>query len=331
MLPALLFEAAWNLSRDAVRRTWLPSFVLAFPGVIATSGIVAGFLVFVAHTDWTIGLLVGAIVSATDPIAVVAVVRRLRAPEELRTVMELESLVNDGVAAALYTIVVAAVSGRNFGPAAAIGVFFLATLGGAAIGYALAQAGALILRERGRGWLHILVTVVLAYGAFALAQRLDLSGIIAVIVCAYVLGTQELTFVDVRMHAAVDRFWAVVAIAANIIVFAALAVTISLRHMMAHAAVAAAAVAAVALARVAVAGVALPLVTRIPKSWIVPLILAGMRGGLSLALALTLPATIAERAIVIDAVAAVVVVTMLVPLALLAPWLRRHPPASALR
>lgn len=329
VLPALLFEAAWNLSRESVRRTWFLSFMLAFPGVFVSALLIAAGMVFIGHLTWASALLFGAIVAATDPIAVVAIVRRLRAPDELRTTIEVESLVNDGVAAVLYTIMVANALGSRYGTGATLATFFLMTLGGGVIGYAFAQLAALALRRSHTAWLHALVTIALAYGAFALAQRMGLSGIIAAIVGAYVLGTQELTFVDVRMHAAVDRLWRVLALLANLIVFVSMGIAISLRDLAAHGAAAGVAVLTVVAVRIIVVGGLLPIVARVPKNWVGPLILAGMRGALSLALAMSLPASIPDRALIIDAVAAVVVATLLLPALFMAPWLRLHPPAAS--
>ena len=100
-LPALLFEAAWNLNAKAVRRHWVAITVLAGPGALLTAAIVAGALAIV-RVPFAAALLAGAILSATDPIAVVAVFRRLKVPSTLATIVECESLFNDAVAVALY-------------------------------------------------------------------------------------------------------------------------------------------------------------------------------------------------------------------------------------
>ncbi len=86
-LPVLLFEAAWNLNYKAIRRQWIAIATLAGPGVLLTASIVAGAL-SVVRVPFGPALLTGAILSATDPIAVVAVFRRLKVPKTLVTIVE---------------------------------------------------------------------------------------------------------------------------------------------------------------------------------------------------------------------------------------------------
>src|SRR5215469_14560271 len=105
-LPPLLFEAAWNLSFRAILRQWRAIATLAGPGVIVTALIVAGALSIVG-VDFGSALLMGAILSATDPISVIAIFRSIKAPKTLVTIVECESLFNDAVAVVLYRGVLA--------------------------------------------------------------------------------------------------------------------------------------------------------------------------------------------------------------------------------
>src|SRR5215469_12131221 len=108
-LPPLLFEAAWNLSYRAIARQWPAIVTLAGPGVLVTALIVAGALSIV-RVDFGSALLMGAILSATDPIAVIAIFRSLKTPKTLVTIVECESLFNDAVAVVLYRGVLAAIA-----------------------------------------------------------------------------------------------------------------------------------------------------------------------------------------------------------------------------
>jgi monovalent cation:H+ antiporter, CPA1 family len=108
-LPVLLFEAAWNLSYKAIARNWVAIATLAGPGVLLTALIVAGALAIV-RVPFGPALLTGAILCATDPIAVVAIFRRLKVPRTLVTIVECESLFNDAVAVALYRGVLVALA-----------------------------------------------------------------------------------------------------------------------------------------------------------------------------------------------------------------------------
>ncbi len=121
-LPALLFEAAWNLHVDSLRRMWRPIAVLAVPGVLVTASIIAGANALVGTLTFAPAFLLGAILSATDPVAVIATFRRVKVPVDLATLVDGESLANDGVAIVLYTIAIAVVTGatsRSFRPRSA--------------------------------------------------------------------------------------------------------------------------------------------------------------------------------------------------------------------
>ena len=87
-LPALIFEAAWNVNAAALKRRWLAVAVLAVPGVLVTAVIVGGGLALTGQMPFVPALLLGAILAATDPIAVIAVFKRLRVPTDLAAIVE---------------------------------------------------------------------------------------------------------------------------------------------------------------------------------------------------------------------------------------------------
>src|SRR6185312_7878436 len=104
-IPALLFEGAWNVSVSVLLKNWLAILLLAVPGLLISLIVAAAALHFGGGLTWLEALLLGAIISPTDPVAVVALFRRLGMGERMRTIIEGESLFNDGVGAAVYTIV----------------------------------------------------------------------------------------------------------------------------------------------------------------------------------------------------------------------------------
>ena len=172
-LPALLFEAAWNLNFRAMRRQWIAIATLAGPGVLLTAAIVAGALSIV-RVPFGPAFLAGAILSATDPIAVVAVFRRLKVPRTLATIVECESLFNDAVAVALYRgmLVAIAIGAVSAGSVAVITAQTSAGVaGGIALGIALAFILARLLHGSG-GQGSNRRDVSCAYGAYLLADYL---------------------------------------------------------------------------------------------------------------------------------------------------------------
>jgi CPA1 family monovalent cation:H+ antiporter len=305
-LPALLFEAAWNLNFRAMRRQWLAIATLAGPGVLLTAAIVAGALSIV-RVPFGAALLTGAILSATDPIAVVAIFRRLPVPRTLATIVECESLFNDAVAVVLYRAVLAAMAAG----AGALGIVTLQTIagmtGGVALGVALAFVVARGLRARNAS-IQIVATIVCAYGSYFAAEYAHLSGVFATIACGIALRYYERSWITLRIADDVNRFWDVAAVVANATVFFMVGAALEIGRIVQAPVFTIAALAGVAVARAAVGG--LLLLWPYPRAWIDVVRVAGMRGGLCLALALALPADFPLREAIVDATFAVSLATL---------------------
>ncbi|HEV2740494.1 MAG TPA: sodium:proton antiporter [Candidatus Elarobacter sp.] len=307
-LPPLIFEAAWNLDLDSLRRVAWRIVLLAVPGTLATAAIVAGGVVLAGALPLAPAVLLGAIVAATDPVAVVAAFRRVHVPADLRTLVEGESLSNDGVALILFAFAVAFASGQatSIGGDALIGV--LEVLGGIAIGVVAGALCAAVLRATDATEYEVTVTVVLAYVAYLSATALHCSGIFATATGAIALRTALRRMPSVLSNADdVDRVWAAAAFMANSVVFLATGLLILPSRIVHEPVLVVAAVVTVTLARVALALVA----TR-KRAGRITVFLAGMRGALPLALALSLPDALPYRAQIIDATFAVVLVTIVV-------------------
>jgi monovalent cation:H+ antiporter, CPA1 family len=322
-LPALLFEAAWNLNFRAILRQWVPIAALAGPGVLLTAILVAGALSIV-RVPFGPAMLTGAILSATDPIAVVAVFRRLKVPKTLATIVECESLFNDAVAVALYRGVLVAIA---LGAASAGAIAFVtletfaAAAAGAALGALLAFAIARALRGQRDAGVQIVATILSAYGAYFAADYLHLSGIFATIACGIALRYYERRWLTLSIADDVNRFWDVGALLANVLVFFMVGAALQVTRLTAAPAFAVACLAAVAVARIVVAGFLL--LGPYPREWIDVVRVAGMRGALCLALALALPASIAYREAIIDATFAVSLATLAISSFALVPVVRR--------
>jgi CPA1 family monovalent cation:H+ antiporter len=309
-LPPLLFEAAWNLNYKAIVRQWPAIATLAGPGVLLTALFVAGALAIV-RVPFGPALLAGAILSATDPIAVVAVFRRIRVPKTLATIVECESLFNDAVAVVLYRIVLAALAlGALDG--GTIGRVVLQSaagaLGGVALGVAIALVAARALRHRDNVALQIVSTSVVAYGAYFAADALSLSGIFATIAGGIALRYYERRWITLSIADDVNRFWDLAALAANVLVFFLVGAALEIGELAREPVFVIAALVAIAVSRVVVAGLLLP--GGYPREWLDVIRVAGMRGALSLALALALPPAVAYRQAIIDATFAVALATL---------------------
>jgi monovalent cation:H+ antiporter, CPA1 family len=322
-LPALLFEAAWNLNYRAIGRHWIAIMALAGPGVLLTAFIVAGALAIV-RVPFGPALLTGAILSATDPIAVVAIFRRLKVPRGLATIVESEALFNDAVALALYrgvllTLALGSVS------AAAIASVTAATLGsvagGVILGVAFAWLLARILRHSTGVAAQIAATILCAYGTYFGADFLGFSGIFATISCGIGLRYFERTWIALRVVEDVDGFWSSAALIANVLVFFMVGAALQIGRVAHEPIVAFTCIVAVIVARILVAAFLLP--CSYPREWTTVVRAAGMRGGLSLALALAIPASIAYRQTIIDATFAAVLATLAIGSVILVPAAHR--------
>jgi CPA1 family monovalent cation:H+ antiporter len=307
-LPPLIFEAAWNLDLDALRRLGWRIAALAVPGTLATAGIVAGGLALLGVLPFGAALVFGAIVAATDPIAVVAAFRRVTVPTDLRTLIEGESLSNDGVAVVLFGFALALAAGQPVSPGAEALAGVVQIGGGVLIGALGGVLCAAVLRATNAAEHEVTVTIVLAYVAYLAATGIHCSGIFATAAGAIALRAAIAHNPNAMSHTEeVDRAWNALAFVANAVVFIATGLLIQPDRIAHEPVLVLAAVGVVWLARVLLALVA----TR-DRAGRITVFLAGMRGALPLALALSLPDTVPFRPQIIDATFAVVLVTIVV-------------------
>ncbi|HTX55936.1 MAG TPA: cation:proton antiporter [Candidatus Acidoferrales bacterium] len=310
LLPALLFEASWEIRLRALARTWQAIVVLVIPGVALTVVLIAGALA-VVRIPIGAGLIAGAILAATDPISVIAVFRRVRVPLLLRTIVEGESLFNDAIAFALYRAALVAVIAASWTPSALVHVSLYALMGSAAgilTGIAFAFVAALALRNRNDQRLQIAATILCAYGAYFTAEFFDWSGIFATIAAGIALRWLERRWISLSVAEEVAHVWDILALIANALVFFLVGAALNVRIIADQWIFVVAALTGVLFARVALSGLLLPF--GYPRAWLDVLRAAGVRGALSLALAIAIPAGVPYREAVVAATFAVALATI---------------------
>jgi CPA1 family monovalent cation:H+ antiporter len=327
-LPPLIFEAAWNLDAGALRRMAWSIAILAVPGVVLTTGVIAMGLSAGAQLPPVAAFMFGTIVSATDPVGVIAIFRRLNVPLDLVTLVEGESIANDGVAIALYGIALALAAKPatldlwSLGWTAALGV-----IGGAAIGIAAAAVIGLAIRGARDRSLELTATIVLAFSAYGVASSLQCSGVFASAAAGITLRAMRGFVLTAQAPEDIDRFWEVIAFVANAVVFLATGLVLQLPRILHNPLLVLCAIVVVILSRALLTFGVLPLLATetFAAGWRATAFFAGMRGALALALALGLPAQFPHRSEIVDATFAIVLVTLVLQGATIETFIKRLP------
>lgn len=322
-LPGLLFEAAFHIDFSEFWKDKVALVALAVPGVVISLALTA--LIVAPATvalglgrgfAWQSAVVFGALIAATDPIAVVSLFRRLEAPRRLSMLVEGESLLNDGTSIVLFGLALSFVLGETTSPAALVFDFFKIVGMGALLGLAAGWAVSQAIRRVDDPMVEISLTTIAAYGTFVVADRLGFSGVIATVSAGMVCGNYGTRVgMSPTTRVAVESFWEYVAFALNSFVFLLIGFEVQLQALLASWWVILLAFMAVMLGRaVVVAGVAGLLsrgARKIPPSWAAILTWGGLRGGLSMVLALGLPSNFPNRELVINMTIGVVTMTIL--------------------
>jgi CPA1 family monovalent cation:H+ antiporter len=317
-LPPLIFEAAWAIDPASLRRTAARIVLLALPGVVLVAGTIGFGIALAGQLPLAPAILLGAIVSATDPVAVIAIFRRLNVPVDLLTMVEGESIANDGVAIVLYAVALSFASSVPDSLAWESVHAVLAIAGGCAIGVACAFVVAFVMGRTSSGQLEITATVVLAFLAYLSADALHCSGVFSTAAAGIALRAFARIGPVTDHSDEVDAFWSTIAFIANAMVFLAAGLVLQIGQIGNRPMLVLVAIAAVVASRVLLASLVI-------RSWVwrVTVVFAGMRGALSLALALALPQTLPYRTEIIEAVFGVVLFTLVVQGIALEPLLER--------
>jgi len=289
-VPGLVFEASLALDLDEIWRRVVPITLLATVGVLLTVVVIGVMAHYGLGLDWASGILLGSIVAATDPIAVVNLLRQVGAPGGLKAILEGESLFNDGTGVAVFSAVLGSIMSGH--PSALdAGLRFLLVAGaGTAIGIGVGAAGVLLLRVVREAELEIMVTLVVAYGAYLAADVLHASGVVSVVAAGIVVaryGNQTGRLKGSQLLG----FWSLLAFVLNAILFLMIGVALPTTRLLSVAGLALGAYAIMFAARAVPVYTLLGLAdirgSSIPWRWRHMTFWGGMRGALSVALALS--------------------------------------------
>ena len=334
-LPGLVFEAAFHLDALKFWQNKLAIHALAVPGVAAAIGLTAIMLQPVVSALHVVdgfhlshALVFAALIAATDPIAVVALFKTLGVPKRLAVLVEGESLLNDGTAVVFFTLILGVVSGGTSSVGGAVLDFVrvvgLGTLIGVIVGYLASK----LTQQVEDPMIEITLTTIAAYGSFLIAEQFHLSGVIATVAAGMLCGNYGArTGMSPSTRIAVESFWEYVAFALNSIVFLLIGFEVHIDAILHSWQAILAAYVAVTIGRATLIYLVTLILRRtretIPWAWSAVLTWGGLRGGLSMVLALALPKDFPHREMLVTMTFGVVILSILLQGLSMGPLLRK--------
>ena len=312
LLPPLLFEAAFNLNFHELKENIKPVLTYAVFGVIVAV-FVTGFLL---HSTFSLlhlhdsvpfmaALLFGAVISSTDPISVLAIFKELGVPKRLSSMIEGESLLNDGISIVVYGIILSAiVSHRHFTLIHGIQEFVIVAFGGAIIGTILGLTFSRITALVDDHLIEITLTTILAYLAYISAEYFETSGVISVIASGLMVGNYGTKIgMSPTTRVSVKDFWDYIAFIINSVVFFIIGLEVSIAHVFENFHFIIIAVVSVLVGRTVSILILTQFINLIDKKisfkWQGIFIWGGVRGALGMALALAVPKDYEYRDIIL--------------------------------
>jgi monovalent cation:H+ antiporter, CPA1 family len=299
-VPPLVFDAAFHLNFAQLQRMLPRIIVLAVPGVILTMLIVGGMVALTTPLSLMAALVFGALISATDPVAVVALFRTFGVPRRLAVLVEGESLLNDGTAIVLYNLMIGAAVAGRFDLLGGVGDFLRVSVGGVILGLIAGWLISAAIARVDDYLIETTLTTILAFGSYLLAERLHVSGVLAVVAAGLLNGNIGPRGMSPSTRIVLANFWEYVAFLANSLIFLLIGLQVDIFALVAAWQPILWAILAVLAARVVVVygfgWLASRLGDRIPWRWEHVLAWGGLRGAISLALALSLPAALGADA-----------------------------------
>ncbi len=334
-LPALIFESGFALDARQLTKDLPAVLILAIPGMLMSTFIV-GFGVWLAlDTRLIIALVFGALISATDPVAVVALFKELGAPNRLNVLVEGESLLNDATAIVAFSILLAiAVEGSSIGFSDLdnvfvefLRVFFGGVIFGSLLGFAVCE---LLHRIKANISVILTTSIITAYAAFVVGEHsLHVSGVMAVVGAAIALRLFGMSRIRQDATHSISETWEVIALCCNSLLFLMVGLSVSTDDVLSRIGPVLIVVALVLTARALSIYTLVPLTTRwfnLPRVslgerhimwW------GGLKGGLAIAVVLSIPSDLPERQFLFDLTIGVVLFTLLISAPTIRPLMQR--------
>ncbi len=345
MLGVLLFAGALHVNLDDLAEQKLLIGVLASIGVVVSTFLVGGLIYLVLgalgyEARFIMCLLFGALISPTDPIAVLGILKTLGAPRRLSTQIAGESLFNDGVGVVVFLAIFGIAGlGADHGEVGTAGIallFVQEAFGGALFGLAAGYVAFLMLKSIDDYTVEVLISLALVLGGYSLAMHLHISGPIAMVVAGLLIGNKgRLLAMSDKTRDHLDTFWELVDEILNAVLFVLIGLEVLVFEFGGSLFLAGLiAIPLVLLGRFIAVGIPILALNR-SEAWNLTRIMtwAGLRGGISVALALSIPRmahghVVPERDAILAMTYIVVVFSILVQGLSVGTLIRRLQPGS---
>ena len=326
-LPALLFESGININVRQLRENLAPILLLAVVGVLIATVITGFALHWVEDLALLPALLFGALISATDPISVVALFKDLGVSKRLSVIIESESLFNDGTSVVIFQIILASLATGDISIVSGIRSFFAVTLGGGALGLGLGYIFSKATERVDDPQIEITLTTILAYSSYLIAEHLHVSGVIATVSAGLMTGNFGLEVgMSARTRVALRSFWEYVSFVINSLVFLMIGMEVHVTNLAESWRAILLAIGTVLLGRAVavylIGGASRLAGSAIPLRWQHVLVWGGIHGSVSMALALSLHRDVPYRAEILTLAFGVVACSIIVQGLTVKPLLR---------
>ncbi len=290
VVPPLMFEAAMRTRFEVFRTVQKTVIGLAIFGVVISAFVSAFILNVALGLPLAVALLFGVIISPTDPITIVSVLRRVQAPEKLTTILESEAFLNNATPVILFPIALS----LSFNPMRSLSQFAVILLGGVAVGLFVSGIAELLHKLITEPLAETSFTIAVMYGSYALAESLGVSGLIAVPIAGLYMGNRTMrTAMSEETRMTMTKFWEVVTFLASSFAFLLIGLKTDFELLVAFFPFIIVAFAAILVARILsvypILWLAEVLGEKIPNPWKRIVAFAGLRGAVSVALVLSLP------------------------------------------
>lgn len=329
LLPVLIFDAAINIKPPHLRREMVSILNLAICGVVLSMLVIGVLMHWLTPLSLAGAMLFGVLISATDPVAVIALFKEVGAPARMAMLMDAESLFNDATAIVIFGIILAVIQASGSVGAdvvfKGVGLFAKVFLGGILVGTAMGLAMRRLLKlGKSEPYVQIAHTTILAYGSFIVADHvLGVSGVMSTIAAGIVTRLEFSKIMSDQVRSFITPYWEFMAFIANSLIFLLLGIKEdllfrNLENLQTNYVWLVIAIAAVLIGRLGAVYLLLPISNRLPVGRPVDnkikaiMFWGGLRGVVPLALVLSIPDGFPEKKLIIDMTLAVILFSLLV-------------------